>query len=106
MEIRLVQDENEIALARRRAVEAIRSVEADVQLFWVALELVTGQAVDLQALRIIQPFLAGKDDKPMIAGKARWPAFPNLPLMKVHRSGFCLTLLMADSSATRSLSGP
>jgi hypothetical protein len=42
----------------------------------------------------------------MIAREARRPAFPNLPLLQVHRSGFCLTLLMADSSATRALSGP
>jgi hypothetical protein len=42
----------------------------------------------------------------MIAREARRPAFPNLPLLQVHRSGFCLIRLMADSRATRSLSGP
>jgi hypothetical protein len=42
----------------------------------------------------------------MIAPETRWPALPNLPLVKIHRSGFCLTLLIADSNATLSLSGP
>jgi hypothetical protein len=42
----------------------------------------------------------------MIARKARRTAFPNLPLVNVHRSGFCLTLPMADSNAILSLSGP
>ena len=106
MKVCLVQDENEIALAHRWAVETIRAVETDVQLFWVALEFVTGQAVDLQPWRIIQALLPGKDDKPMIARETRWPAFPNLPLLNVHRSGFCLTLPIADSNATLSLSGP
>jgi len=106
MKIRLLQDENEIALACRWAVETIRAIQAYVQFFGVALEFVTSQAVDLQPLRIIQTFLPGKDDKPMIAGETRWPAFPNLPLLNVHRSGFCLTLPIADSNATLSLSGP
>jgi hypothetical protein len=106
MEVRLLQDENEIALAHRWAVETIRAIESDVQFFGVALEFVTSQTVDLQPLRIIQPFLPGKDDKPMIARETRRTAFPNLPLLNVHRSGFCLTLPIADSSATRSLSGP
>ncbi len=106
MKVRLVQDENEIALAHSGAIETIRAIQADVQFFGVALELVTSQAVDLQSLRIIQPFLPGKDDEPMIAGETRWPAFPNLPLLNAHRPGFCLTLPMADSNATRSLSWP
>jgi hypothetical protein len=42
----------------------------------------------------------------MIARETRWPAFPNLPLLNVHRSGFCLTLPIADSNATLSLSRP
>lgn len=106
MEVRLVQDKNEIALAHRRTVEAIRAIEARIQFFGFTLELVTGQAVDLQPVRVIQAFLAGKNDKPMIAHEARRPAFPNLPLVEVHRSGCCLTLLMADSRATRRLSEP
>ena len=57
METRLVQDEYEIALEHRWAIEAIRAIQADVQFFGVALELVAGQAVDLQPLRIIQAFL-------------------------------------------------
>jgi len=88
MEGRLVQDENEIALAHRSAVETIRTVQANVQLFGIALGLVASQTVDLQPMLIIQSFLAGKDDKPMIASEARGTAFPNLPLMEVHRSGF------------------
>jgi len=106
MEARLVQDEYEIALAYRWAVKSIRAIQTDIEFFGVALQLVTGQAVDLQAMRMIQPFLGGEEDEPMIAREARRPAFPNLPLLQVHRSGFCLTLLMADSSATRALSGP
>jgi hypothetical protein len=106
MEVCLVQDENEIALAYCRSVEAICPVQPDVRPFGFTLKLVTSQPVDLQSLRIIESFLAGKYNKPMIAREARWPAFPYLPLMEIHRSGFCRTLLMADSSATRSLSGP
>src|ERR1035438_3101427 len=106
MKALLVQDKYEIALAHRGAVKSIRAIEPDIQFLGVALQLVTGQTVDLQALRIIQPFLAGEEDEPMIARKARRPAFPNLPLLQVHRSGFCLTLLMADSSAAPPLSGP
>jgi hypothetical protein len=59
MEGRLFQNENEIALAHRRAVESIRPIQTDVQPFGIALEFVTGQAVDLQPMRIIQPFLSG-----------------------------------------------
>lgn len=106
MEACLIQHKYEIALACRWAVESIRAIQADVQFLGIALQLVTGQAVDLHSVRIIQPFLAGEDYEPMIAREARRPTFPNLPLMQVHRSGFCRTLLMADSSATRSLSGP
>jgi|HubBroStandDraft_2_1064218.scaffolds.fasta_scaffold3509334_1 hypothetical protein len=53
MEIRLVQDENEIALADRGTVEAIGAVQADIHFLWVALELVAGQTVDLQSLRMV-----------------------------------------------------
>ena len=42
----------------------------------------------------------------MIVREAHWPAFPNLPLVKIHRSGFCFTLLIEDSNAILSLSRP
>ena len=106
MEIRLVQDENEIALAHRGSVESIGAIQADIHFLWVALELVTRQAVYLQPLRMIQAFLPRKDDKPMITRKTEGPTFPNLPLMNFHRSGFCPTLPIADSKASLSLSGP
>jgi hypothetical protein len=106
MKVFLVQDKNEIALARRRTIEPIRAVEADVHFLGIALELVTGQAVNLQSLGLVQAFLPGKNDKPMVARKARRPALPNLPLVYVHRSGFCTTLPIADSNAALSLSGP
>ena len=106
MESSFVQDKNEIALAYRWAVKSIRAIQPDVQSLGVALELVTSQAVDLQSLWIVQPLLAGDDYKPMIPREAQWAAFPNLPLLEVHRSGCCRTLLMADSRATRSSSGP
>jgi hypothetical protein len=46
MEARLVQDEYEIALAYRWAVKSIRAIQTDIEFFGVALQLVTGQAVD------------------------------------------------------------
>src|SRR5713101_5663754 len=106
MELPSIHRENEVALADGGAVEPIGAIEAHVQLLWVALELVAGQAVHLQPLRMVQTFLARKDDKPMIALESGRAAFPNLPLANVHRSGFCLILLIADSTATRSWSGP
>ncbi len=106
MEIRFIQGEDEIALASGRPVKTIGAVQSDIQLIWIALELVAGQTIYLQPVRIIQSFLAGEDDKPMIASEARGTAFPDFPLMEVHRSGLCRTLLIAASSATRSLSGP
>src|SRR5713101_653606 len=106
MELPSIQRENEITLADGGAVEAVGAIEAHVQLLRVALELVTGQAVHLQALRMVQTFLARKDDKPVLALESGRAAFPNLPLANVHRSGFCLILLIADSSATRPWSGP
>jgi hypothetical protein len=42
----------------------------------------------------------------MVTRETRRAAFPNLPLKKFHRSGFCLTLPIADSNAALSLSGP
>lgn len=57
MKVRLVKHKNKIALTRRWAIETIGSVEADIHFFGVALELVAGQAVDLQPLRMIQTFL-------------------------------------------------
>jgi hypothetical protein len=42
----------------------------------------------------------------MVARKARRTGFPNLPLLQLHRSGSCGTLLMDDSRASRSSSKP
>lgn len=106
MEVRFVQDENEIALADCWTIETISPIETDVHFLGLTLKLVTGQTVNLQPTRMIQTFLPGKDDKPMVAGETRRPTFPNFPLVNVHRSGSCLILLIADSNATLSLSGP
>jgi len=48
-----IEDEDKIALADSRSVKTVRAVQADVQLFGVALELVASQAVDLQSVRVI-----------------------------------------------------
>src|SRR5260370_40013422 len=106
MELPSVERENESTLADGGVVERIGAIEAYVQLFRDAWELVTGQAVRLQPLRMVQTFLPGKDDKPVLALESGRAAFPNLPLANVHPSGFCLILLIADSSATRSWSAP
>ena len=66
MQTLLLQDKDEIALAHCWAVKSIRAIQADIQFFGVTLQLVTGQAVDLQALWIIQPFLAGEEDEPIV----------------------------------------
>jgi hypothetical protein len=58
MKMGLVKCKNEVALAHGWTIETIGAVEADVHCFRVALKFVTGQAVDLQALRVIQTFLA------------------------------------------------
>lgn len=106
MEVRLVNDEDEVALADRGTVEAVRAIEADVQFLRVALELITGQSIDLRPARIVQSLLSGHQDEPMVARKARRTGFPNLPLLQLHRSGSCGTLLMDDSRASRSSSKP
>jgi hypothetical protein len=106
MKARFVEDKNEIALAHGRTIESIGAIETHIQFFGIALKFVARQAIDMEPAGIVKAFLARKHDKPMITREARRPAFPNLPLMKAHRSGRCLTLAMADSRRTRSLSVP
>ena len=61
MQGRLVQNKYKITLANRRAFEPIRPIEAHVQLLCFPLQLIASEAVDLQSVRVIQPFLARKD---------------------------------------------
>jgi hypothetical protein len=58
--------------------------------------------VNAQVPVFVAAFLTAENDKPVIRFKARWPGFPDFPLVDSHRSGRCTTLDMAFSSAKRS----
>src|SRR2546427_3689984 len=101
----LLEKVNQITLADGGCLEAVGRIEPDIRAARCAAQAEAGKSINLNTAAALQPLGSREDNKPVFLFDAGRASLPNVPLMYVHRSILCLTLLIAFSNASRSGSG-